>query len=103
MHGFPPDPASLVTHANRLYGPYNRWSFENELALNHVVDVWRGDGPVTAVRYALRNLGVLRCLAQKSVKSCGMLHKRNFVTLLPWRGRATGLCEESSWGLSAGC
>ncbi len=46
MSGFPPSPEKLVTHANQLYGPYNRWSFQNDLALNRTVDVWRGDGPV---------------------------------------------------------
>jgi CubicO group peptidase (beta-lactamase class C family) len=46
MSGFPPSPERRVTHANQLYGPYNRWSFQNELVLNHTVDVWRGDGTV---------------------------------------------------------
>ncbi|MFN8466007.1 MAG: serine hydrolase [Caldilineaceae bacterium] len=59
MRGFPPDPAGLVTHANQLYGPYNRWSFQNELPLNHVVDVWRGDGSVALVPYALRDLSAV--------------------------------------------
>ena len=46
MSGFPPLPDHRVTHGNQLLGPYNRWSFQNELALNHTVDVWRGGGPV---------------------------------------------------------
>ncbi len=45
MQGFPPSADKLVTHANQLLGPYNRWSFQNELALNPTVDVWRGPGP----------------------------------------------------------
>jgi CubicO group peptidase (beta-lactamase class C family) len=52
MSGFPPSSEQLVTHANQLYGPYNRWSFQNEMALNHTVDVWRGDGPVAQFDYA---------------------------------------------------
>jgi len=46
MRGFPPPRDQQVTHANQLYAPYNRWSFQHELQLNHTVDVWRGDGPV---------------------------------------------------------
>ncbi len=48
MQGFPPQADKLVTHANQLLGPYNRWSFQNELALNHTADVWRGIGPASA-------------------------------------------------------
>jgi CubicO group peptidase (beta-lactamase class C family) len=44
--GVPPPADKLVTHANQLLGPYNRWSFQNELALNPTVDVWRGPGAV---------------------------------------------------------
>lgn len=56
MAGFPPAADKIVTHENQLLGPYNRWSFQNELALNRVVDVWRGDGPVAALTYAPRDL-----------------------------------------------
>ena len=52
MSGFPPSPDRLVTHENQLYGPYNRWSFQNELELNRTVDVWRGNGPVAQLDYA---------------------------------------------------
>ena len=52
MKGFPPLPEQRVTHANQLYGPYNRWSFQNELALNRAVDVWRGNRPVAQLDYA---------------------------------------------------
>lgn len=52
MVGFPPRPAGLVTHQNQLYGPYNRWSFQHELQLNHTADVWRGDEPVARLEYA---------------------------------------------------
>jgi CubicO group peptidase (beta-lactamase class C family) len=52
MSGFPPSPDHRVTHANQLYGPYNRWSFQNELALNRTVDVWCGNGPVAQLDYA---------------------------------------------------
>jgi CubicO group peptidase (beta-lactamase class C family) len=46
MQGFPPEPDKIITHDNQLYGPYNRWGFQNELVLNRTVDVWRGSGPV---------------------------------------------------------
>jgi CubicO group peptidase (beta-lactamase class C family) len=59
MAGFPPPPGKVVTHENQLYGPYNRWSFQNELALNPTVDVWRGAGPVANFAYALRDLDPL--------------------------------------------
>jgi CubicO group peptidase (beta-lactamase class C family) len=52
MSGFPPLPDQLVTHEKQLYGPYNRWSFQNELKLNRTADVWRGDGPVAHFDYA---------------------------------------------------
>ena len=45
MMGFPPEAEKIVTHENQLLGPYNRWSFQNELPLNRVVDVWRGNSP----------------------------------------------------------
>jgi len=44
MQGFPPAEDKMVTHENQLLGPYNRWSFQNELALNPTIDVWRGPG-----------------------------------------------------------
>ena len=56
MQGFPPLPDKLVTHENQLYGPYNRWSFQHELQLNHTVDVWRGAGPVAPLEKALLDL-----------------------------------------------
>jgi len=56
MAGFPPAPEQLVTHENQLYGPYNRWSFQNELKLNRTADVWRGNGPIAPFAYALRDL-----------------------------------------------
>lgn len=52
MRGFPPAPEQVVTHQNQLYGPYNRWSFQNELKLNRTADVWRGNGPVAQFEYA---------------------------------------------------
>ena len=52
MRGFPPLPEQRVTHENQLHGPYNRWSFQNELALNRTVDVWRGNGPVAPLGHA---------------------------------------------------
>jgi CubicO group peptidase (beta-lactamase class C family) len=56
MAGFPPAPDKLVNHANQLYGPYNRWSFQNELKLNRTAEVWRGKGPVADFEYDLRDL-----------------------------------------------
>jgi hypothetical protein len=52
MSGFPPLPDQLVTHENQLYGPSNRWSFQNESKLNRTADVWRGYGPVAQLDYA---------------------------------------------------
>ena len=52
MQGFPPAPEKVVTHENQLLGPFNRWSFQNELPLNRVVDVWRGDGPTANLEYS---------------------------------------------------
>lgn len=57
MAGFPPASERLVTHANQLYGPYNRWSFQNELKLNYTADMWRGDGPVAGFAYDPRDIG----------------------------------------------
>ncbi|HYG36606.1 MAG TPA: serine hydrolase, partial [Clostridia bacterium] len=56
MAGFPPEADKIVTHENQLYGPYNRWSFQNELPLNRVVDVWRGSGPVAPLEYNLQDI-----------------------------------------------
>ena len=56
MAGFPPASEQLVTHANQLYGPYNRWSFQNELKLNCTADMWRGSGPVAQFDYDLQDM-----------------------------------------------
>ncbi len=56
MAGFPPAPDKVVTHANQLYAPYNRWSFQHELKLNCTADVWRGDGSVAPLPAAPRDL-----------------------------------------------
>lgn len=56
MQGFPPATDKLVTHENQLLGPYNRWSFQNELPLNRTVDVWRGEGGVAALDRDLMDL-----------------------------------------------
>lgn len=54
MAGFPPASETRVTHANQLLGPYNRWSFQNELKLNRTAEVWRGAGPVSTLTETLR-------------------------------------------------
>jgi CubicO group peptidase (beta-lactamase class C family) len=59
MRGFPPAPEQTVTHENQLLGPFNRWSFQNELPLNRVVDVWRGDGPTAALEAAPLDLSAV--------------------------------------------
>jgi len=56
MQGFPPASETMVTHENQLFGPFNRWSFQNELTLNHTVDVWRGNGPVLPLEENLMDL-----------------------------------------------
>lgn len=56
MRGFPPLPEARVTHAQQLYGPYNRWSFQNIEKLNPTADVWRGTGPVVHFDEAPRDL-----------------------------------------------
>jgi len=55
MVGFPPPPDQRVTHANQLLGPYNRWSFQNELKLNRTADVWRGSGPIAPLESVPRD------------------------------------------------
>ena len=59
MSGYPPAPATLVTHENQLYAPFNRWSFQNELPLNRTVDVWRGDGLVAVLESAPLDLSAV--------------------------------------------
>ena len=56
MQGFPPSTDKMVTHENQLLGPYNRWSFQNELALNLTVDVWRGPAPVPTLERKPKDL-----------------------------------------------
>lgn len=56
MRGFPPPLEKRVTHANQLMGPFNRWSFQNELQLNRTSDVWRGETPVSRFNYRLQSL-----------------------------------------------
>ncbi|MBA3873924.1 MAG: serine hydrolase [Anaerolineae bacterium] len=56
MQGFPPAANLTVTHANQLFGPYNRWSFQNELKLNRTADVWRGKGTVVPFDYDLQDI-----------------------------------------------
>ncbi len=60
MVGFPVPQDKLVTHSNQLYGPFNRWSFLNELKLNRTSDVWRGSGKVAEFDYDLQELGEVR-------------------------------------------
>src|SRR5574338_255067 len=57
MQGFPPAEDKTVRHENQLYAPYNRWSFQNELALNATVDVWHGSGPAAEFESDLQDLG----------------------------------------------
>ncbi|HYF66160.1 MAG TPA: serine hydrolase [Herpetosiphonaceae bacterium] len=59
MAGFPPAPDARVSHANQLYGPYNRWSFQHELQLNRTADVWRGAGPVARLERSPRDLSAV--------------------------------------------
>jgi CubicO group peptidase (beta-lactamase class C family) len=59
MRGFPPAGDALVSHANQLYGPYNRWSFQHELQLNRTADIWRGAGPVAQLERAPRDLSAV--------------------------------------------
>lgn len=56
MQGFPPQADKLVTHANQLLGPFNRWSFQNELTLNRTIDVWKGNGPNSLFKEQLLDL-----------------------------------------------
>ncbi len=59
MRGFPTEREQLVTHENQLLAPFNRWSFQNELPLNRVADVWRGSGPAAEFEYDLRDLSAV--------------------------------------------
>jgi CubicO group peptidase (beta-lactamase class C family) len=56
MTGFPPPAKRIVSHANQLLAPFNRWSFQNELCLNRTVDVWRGPGAAAPFEYAPMDL-----------------------------------------------
>lgn len=49
----------MVTHATQLFGPYNRWAFQNELKLNRTADVWRGNGPVAPLEAEPRDLSTV--------------------------------------------
>jgi hypothetical protein len=57
MAGFPPPTEGRVTHQNQLLEPYNRWSFQHELQLNHTADVWRGNGSVAEFEYTDFDIG----------------------------------------------
>jgi CubicO group peptidase (beta-lactamase class C family) len=59
MRGCPPPADKRVTHANQLYAPYNRWSFQHELELNRTVAVWRGAEPAAPLESAPRDLSAV--------------------------------------------
>lgn len=56
MQGFPPPSDKGITHENQLFGPYNRWSFQNELKLNHTAEVWTGGKPAAHFETNLMDL-----------------------------------------------
>ncbi|MEP1472379.1 MAG: serine hydrolase [Halieaceae bacterium] len=47
MSGFPPPPEQLVTRANFMLPPYNRWAFQHMRELQPTREVARGNGPIS--------------------------------------------------------
>src|SRR3954449_2667234 len=56
MRGAPPPPALLVTPDNWIEGPFNRWGFLHVRELARTARIPRGDGPVTDLPSAPRDL-----------------------------------------------
>ncbi len=59
MQGFPPPPEKRPTLENWDLPPFNRWSFQNARALLPTAEVYRGTGPVDAMRRDPQPLGDL--------------------------------------------
>ena len=49
MRTFPAAPGEQVTLENMQRGPFNRWAFRNMRRMLPTANVWRGDGPVSAL------------------------------------------------------
>jgi CubicO group peptidase (beta-lactamase class C family) len=56
MRGAPPPPDRLVTSDNWIEGPFNRWGFLHVRELARTARIPRGDGPVTPLPEAPRDL-----------------------------------------------
>lgn len=56
MEGTPPPADRLVTPDNWVEGPYNRWGFLHVRELARTARITRGDGPVTELPRAARDL-----------------------------------------------
>lgn len=52
MEGFPPPADRQITRANHMVPPNNRWSFQHIRELWPTRELWRGDGPVSALASA---------------------------------------------------
>ncbi|GLC95134.1 6-aminohexanoate-dimer hydrolase [Cupriavidus sp. TA19] len=58
MQGFPPPPEKLITHAPGAETfPRNRWRFSHMRELLPTASVWRGNGPVSPLPRAERDIG----------------------------------------------
>src|SRR3954453_15659967 len=60
MRGAPPSPERLVTSDNWIDGPFNRWGFLHVRELARTARIPRGDGPVSELPHAARDLSVVR-------------------------------------------
>lgn len=60
MQGFPPAPETRLTPGNWFQLPYLRWSLLNRSLQVPTATVWRGDGPVSPLPYALQSLDDLQ-------------------------------------------
>lgn len=57
MQGTPPPPEARVPFADWDRPPWNRWSFQHMRQLVPTAEVWRGDGPVSDLPQAHREIG----------------------------------------------
>ena len=75
MTGFPPPQDKIVRLATVLKFPNGRWAFHHMRELGATAQVWRGDGPPSAVRERLRDLDTLAFADDKGAR----------ITLADWQ------------------
>src|SRR5689334_4582762 len=57
MQGFPPPADKQVRRGNFMTAPNNRWAFQHIRELQPTREIWRGDGPASALATAPLALG----------------------------------------------